>query len=112
MTQAKIVTAIIDPRSPGRRSVMMSATMRLPGGDTIDATITDLSQNGFRATIDAHLAEGALIRIDLPVGSAPRAKIVWSYGDRVGCAFLTPLATDEVRLIAEIWDGAAGPGLA
>jgi hypothetical protein len=109
MTDAKIETAIIDPRSPGRRAVMMAATMRLPGGEAIDATITDLSQHGFRATIGCHLPEGALIRIDLPVGSAPRARIIWSYGYRVGCIFLTPLAMDEVRLIAEIWDGAVGP---
>jgi hypothetical protein len=108
MPSTKKVRVVIDPRQPGRSPVMLAATVRLPEGRAVEATITDLSQYGFRATIAADLGEGAVFRIDLPVGSVPEARVVWIDGDIAGCVFLVPLAADEARLIAEIWDGAIG----
>jgi hypothetical protein len=106
MVSTKKLHVVIDPRQADRRPVLLGATIRLPGGDVADATVTDLSPIGFSARVAAALTVGMKVRIDLPVGSAPSALIAWIDGDRIGCTFIVPLANDEVRLIAEIWDGA------
>lgn len=109
MASAKKIHVVIDPRQSDRNAVMLAATVHLPGGEVVEVTITDLSPHGFRARIPADLAGGVILRIELPVGTAPHARVVWVDGNTVGCAFLDPLAPEEVRLIADIWDGAAGP---
>jgi hypothetical protein len=109
MASAKKVHVVIDPRQSGRNPVMLAAAVWLPDGGVVEATIIELSPHGFRMRIAADLAEGVILRIELPVGTAPHARIVWVDGKTAGCAFLDPLAPEEVRLIADIWDGAAGP---
>jgi hypothetical protein len=112
MVSAKKREVVIDPRQADRQHVLLGATIRLPGGEIADATITNLSPAGFCAVPSIKLSEGAEFRIELPVGRAPAARIVWIKGDVAGCTFLRPLSLDEVRLIAEIWDGNADRPLA
>jgi hypothetical protein len=108
MASASKLEISIDPRQPGRHAVMLAATVRQADDQRAEVTVTDLSPYGLHLSPSAGLVIGAVIRIDLPVASA-RARVAWIDGADAGCIFLDPLATELVRLIADIWD--AGPGL-
>jgi hypothetical protein len=112
MTFGKKVQMLIEPRLAGRNPVMMAAMVRLPAGEPVEVTVKDLSVNGFRAHIPLELQEGSLLRVSLPIGRMPHARVIWIEEDLVGCEFIAPLAADEVRLIAEIWDDVAQPPVA
>jgi hypothetical protein len=104
MAFGKKVQMVIEPRTAGRNPVMLAAMIRLPVGDPVEVTIKDLSVTGFRANIPLDLQEGSLLRVGLPIGKMPHARVVWLEEEEVGCEFIAPLAVDEVRLISEIWD--------
>jgi hypothetical protein len=110
MALGRKLHVVIDPRQAPRRPVLMAATVRPAVGEPVEITILDLSELGFRATIPLDLREGMLLRVTLPIGRAPHARVVWVKEDAVGCEFVAPLASDEVGLISEIWDVVpAGP---
>jgi hypothetical protein len=104
MAFGKKVQMVIEPRTAGRSPVMLAAMVRLPVGDPVEVTIKDLSVTGFRAHIPLPLQEGSLLRVGLPIGKMPHARVIWLEEEQVGCEFIAPLADEEVRLISEIWD--------
>ena len=108
MVFGKKMHGVIDPRQAARSPVLLSAMVRLPAGDSVEATILDLSAIGFRAKVPLALAEGSLLRVSLPIGKMPHARVIWIGEDCVGCEFIAPLGADEARLISEIWDGVPG----
>jgi hypothetical protein len=108
MAFGKKMQVVIDSRQAERRPVLLSALVRLPAGEAVEVTILDLSAAGFRANIPLNLTEGSLLRIGLPIGKMPHARVAWVGEDCVGCEFIAPLAGEEVRLIAEIWEGVPG----
>jgi hypothetical protein len=112
MTFGKKVQMVIEPRLAGRSAVMLSAMVRLPAGEPVEVTVKDLSVKGFRANIPLELNEGSLLRVSLPIGKMPHARVVWLEEELVGCEFIAPLAEEEVRLIAEIWDDVTPPPVA
>ena len=112
MAFGKKVQMVIEPRLADRSQVMLSAMVRLPAGEPVEVTIKDLSVTGFRAKIPLELHEGSLLRVGLPIGKMPHARVVWLGEELIGCEFIAPLAAEEVRLISEIWDGEATPAAA
>ena len=98
------IELFIDHRRSVRHRVMLGATVCTPAGEPVEATVTDLSPHGFRATLPMTPDIGTTLRIEMPLGHALQAVVVWVSGSDVGCAFLAPLQEDEVRLVAEIWD--------
>ena len=58
-------------------------------------------QAAFWASIPLELKPGTLLRIGLPIGRSPHARVVRSGQGRVGCAFLAPLAHGEVRALTD-----------
>lgn len=104
MAFGKKVNMVIEPRQADRSSVLLAAMVRLPAGDPVEVTIQDLSVTGFRANIPLRLQEGSLLRIGLPIGKMPHARVVWLTEELVGCEFVAPLAAEEVELISHIWD--------
>ena len=112
MAFGKKVQMVIEPRLTDRSAVMLSAMVRLPAGEPVEVTIKDLSVAGFRANIPLDLQEGSLLRVSLPIGKMPHARVVWLGEELIGCEFVAPLAAEEVQLISEIWDEAATPAAA
>jgi len=112
MAFGKKVHVVIEPRTADRSPVMLSAMVRLPVGEPVEVTIKDLSVTGFRANIPLELNEGSLLRVGLPIGKMPHARVVWLEEELVGCEFIAPLAEEEVRLISEIWDDVTPPAAA
>jgi hypothetical protein len=95
---------VTDPpeRAAERSVVAIPASVRLPAGDRIPAQIEDLSASGFRASIRATVNPGMLLRVSLPIGRSPTARVVWVDEDQVGCAFLAWLEpADLAALLAD-----------
>ncbi len=75
-------------RAAERSVVAIPASVRLPAGDRIPAQIEDLSASGFRACVQGTVHPGMLVRVALPIGRSPTARVVWVDADQIGCAFL------------------------
>jgi hypothetical protein len=82
-----------------RNVVAIPASVRLPAGDRIPAQIEDLSASGFRAAIRGAINPGMLLRVSLPIGRSPTARVVWVDGDQVGCAFLAWLEPEDLAAL-------------
>jgi hypothetical protein len=91
-----------EPRGDERRIVAIPASVRLPAGDRIPVQIEDLSATGFRASVSLPMQRGMLLRVALPIGRSPTARIVWAEEDQIGCAFLARLDPQDLStLIAD-----------
>lgn len=83
-------------RAAERSVVAIPASVRLPAGERIPAQIEDLSASGFRASIRGVVNPGMLIRVSLPIGRSPSARVVWVDEDQIGCAFLAWLEPEDL----------------
>lgn len=89
--------ASADLRRDPRRAVTIHATARAIDGPPVDIEIDDLSAGGFRAAIPILLREGMLLRVRLPNGRSPHARVVRVGGERIGCEFVAPLDDESLR---------------
>lgn len=85
-----------DLRRDPRRAVTIRATARAIDGAPVDIEIDDLSAGGFRAAIPMAVREGMLLRVRLPNGRSPHARVV-RVGERIGCEFVAPLDLESLR---------------
>lgn len=91
-----------EARAGERYSIAVPASVRLPAGERLPVQIEDLSASGFRALVHGRLPQpGMLLRVSLPTGRSPHARIIWVENDRIGCAFLANLDPDDLALIME-----------
>jgi len=81
--------------------MQLRVTARLPAGEPVAIIIENLSISGFRAIIPLELKKGTLLRIGLPGGRSPHARVVRTEQGCVGCAFLAPLDVSTVRMLTE-----------
>jgi hypothetical protein len=88
-----------ETRHGERQLMQLHVTARLPAGDPVTIIIENLSISGFRAIIPLELKKGTLLRVSLPGGRSPHARVVRTEKGRVGCVFLAPLQTSEVRML-------------
>ena len=86
-----------DLRRDPRRAVTIRATARTIDGAPVDIEIADLSAGGFRAAMPIMVREGMLLRVRLPNGRSPHARVVRVGGDNVGCEFVAPLDAEILR---------------
>jgi PilZ domain-containing protein len=84
-----------EPARPGRRaervSVELGAGLRQRGASGVTVQIMDLSTDGFRAATHLELYPGTDVWLRLPGLEACHARVMWSEGHYVGCAFVRPL---------------------
>jgi hypothetical protein len=84
-----------EPQRSGRKAprvhVELGAGLRQRGGSGISVQIVDLSTEGFRAQTHLVLAAGADVWLRLPGLEACHAKVMWTKGTFIGCAFERPL---------------------
>jgi hypothetical protein len=86
-------------RSP-RRPVDMSAALRQRGASGVSVQVLDLSPEGFRAATHLQLPEGTDVWLRLPGLEPYHAKVAWTEGHYIGCAFERPLHPAVVDMIA------------
>ncbi len=83
------------PERTGRKServpIELGAGLRQRGGSGVTIQIVDLSVSGFRASTHLDLEPGTDVWLRLPGLEAYQAKVAWSKGQYVGCAFERPL---------------------
>jgi hypothetical protein len=86
-------------RAAERSVVAIPASVRLPAGDRIPAQIEDLSASGFRASVRGAINPGMLVRVSLPIGRSPTARVIWVDDDQIGCAFLAWLEPEDLSAL-------------
>lgn len=83
------------PARKGRRAervpVELGAGLRQRGASGVSVQIMDLSTDGFRAATHLDLYVGNDVWLRLPGLEACHARVVWTEGHYVGCAFVRPL---------------------
>ena len=92
-----------EPRLKGRRServpLELGAGLRQRGGSGVSIEIVDLSVSGFRASTHLCLQPGTDVWLRLPGLEPYQAKVAWSKGQYVGCAFERPLHPAVLEMI-------------
>ena len=81
----------LKPRSAQRVQVEFGAGLRQRGASGITVQIMDLSTTGFRVATHLILEAGTDVWLRLPGLEPCHAKVAWSKGHFVGCAFERPL---------------------
>ncbi|HEY7810686.1 MAG TPA: PilZ domain-containing protein, partial [Allosphingosinicella sp.] len=83
------------PKADGGRQaerlVVRGATRLKPNEwSSVEATMLDLSELGFRAACDARLRVGSTVSIDIPRIGAVEAQVEWQRGGEFGARFYAP----------------------
>ena len=91
------------PQPKGRRAdrvtVELGAGLRQRGASGVSVQIMDLSTDGFRAATHLDLATGSDVWLRLPGLEPCHARVVWSEGHLVGCAFVRALHPAVLQMI-------------
>lgn len=87
------------PRVAPRKPVDLGAGLRPAGGSGVNVRVVDLSTHGFCVETHLLLEPGADLWLRLPSLEMRHARVAWTRGALVGCAFDPPLAPYVVDLI-------------
>lgn len=88
-----------DKRVDDRIAVFHRSRAIGPEGGPLALVLVDLSLSGFMARCDLAFLPGVEIRVTLPVIGGHLARICWSLGGRIGCAFCPPLTAHDYRAL-------------
>ncbi|HVQ08174.1 MAG TPA: PilZ domain-containing protein [Allosphingosinicella sp.] len=88
-------------RKSKRVALELGAGLRQRGGTGVSIQILDLSVDGFRASTHLELAQGTDVWLRLPGLEPYQAKVAWSKGHYVGCAFVRPLHPAVLDMIVK-----------
>jgi PilZ domain len=86
-------------RKSDRVPVDLGAGLRQRGASGVAIRVVDLSTHGFRAATHLELCEGVDVWLRLPGLEPYHAKVAWSEGHYIGCAFERPLHPAVVDMI-------------
>ena len=87
-------------RRADRLPVELGAGLRQRGASGVSVQIMDLSTDGFKAATHLELYPGTDVWLRLPGLEACHARVMWSQGHFVGCAFVRPLHPAVVDMVA------------
>jgi hypothetical protein len=90
----------LDDRREARSRLWLDVPSDLDGAAVATVVIHDLSRSGLLVQVDADLAVGSEISVEIPEAGAVPAKIVWAGGSFFGCQFHAPIS--EVALSAAL----------
>ena len=88
-------------RKSERVALELGAGLRQRGGTGVSIQILDLSVDGFRASTHLELPAGTDVWLRLPGLEPYQAKVAWSKGHYVGCAFGRPLHPAVLEMIVK-----------
>ena len=86
-------------RKSERVKLELGAGLRQRGGTGVAIQILDLSTDGFRATTHLQLEKGSDVWLRLPGLEPYHAKVMWSKGAFIGCAFERPLHPAVLEMV-------------
>ena len=78
-------------RKADRQDCAIGAGLRPRGAHGVNVSIIDMSTHGFRASTPLDLEKGSDVWLKLPGLEALHARVAWTEGYLVGCAFVQPL---------------------
>ena len=84
-----------DKRADDRIAVFHRTRATGPESQSLALVIVDLSLSGMMARCDIAFIPGVHIRVRLPVIGEHPARVCWSLGGRIGCAFSPALRGDD-----------------
>jgi hypothetical protein len=88
-------------RQAERVPVEFGAGLRQRGAAGVSIQVMDLSTHGFRAATHLELCNGTDVWLRLPGLEPCHARVVWSEGHFVGCAFERPLHPAVLAMIVQ-----------
>ena len=86
-------------RRADRVSIELGAGLRQRGASGVAVQIMDLSTDGFKVATHLELYAGTDVWLRLPGLEACHARVIWSEGHFVGCAFVRPLHPAVLEMI-------------
>jgi hypothetical protein len=78
-------------RRAERLSVGAAARLRPNSWSSVEATVVDLSREGFRAECDARLRTGSAVSLEIPGVGPVEAQVEWQRGGEFGARFFQPI---------------------
>lgn len=78
-------------RRADRRTVEAATRLRPNNWSSVEVTVLDLSELGFRARCEARLRTGGTVSLDIPGVGVVEAQVEWQRADEVGARFYLPL---------------------
>jgi hypothetical protein len=93
---AKLATYPGDDRRDARSRLWLNVPSDLTGAEVTNVIVHDLSRGGLLVQVEADLAIGSEIAIELPEEGSVTAEIVWSSGSFFGCQFAAPIPESAI----------------
>jgi len=88
-------------RKSERVALEIGAGLRQRGGTGVSIQILDLSVDGFRASTHLQMEKGSDVWLRLPGLEPYHAKVMWTKGNFIGCAFERPLHPAVLEMIVK-----------
>jgi hypothetical protein len=89
----------VNSRVSKRIQTEIGAGLRQRGASGVSVEVTDLSTHGFRASTHLELEKGSDVWLRLPGLEPCHARVAWSKGNYIGCAFERPLHPAVLEMI-------------
>lgn len=100
-TDTRRVAPDLTSRKSERVPIEIGAGLRQRGGTGVSIQILDLSTDGFRASTHLNLAKGNDVWLRLPGLEPYQARVMWTKGNFVGCAFERPLHPAVLEMVVK-----------
>ena len=98
MIKARIAEDRSERRQYSRHRVTLDATVRELGTTGIEATVLNISEQGFMAQSDAVFEVGSRVWLILPGRERANAGVKWSAGDKLGAEFAEPISLTGLKV--------------
>ena len=98
MIKARIAEDESERRQLARHRVNLDATVRELGTTGIEATVLNISEQGFMAQSEAEFEVGSRVWLMLPGRVRANAVVKWTAGDKLGAEFAEPISLDGLKV--------------
>jgi phage FluMu gp28-like protein len=98
MIRARIAEDQSERRQYSRHRITLDATVRELGTTGIEATVLNISEQGFMAQSDAEFEVGSRVWLMLPGRERANAVIKWIAGDKLGAEFAEPISLAGLKV--------------
>jgi len=100
MIKARIAEDNSERRQYSRHRVTLDATVRELGTTGIEATVLNISEQGFMAQSEAEFEVGSRVWLILPGRERANAVVKWIAGDKLGAEFAEPITLSGLKAAA------------
>ena len=98
-TESGLAPAQHKGRRADRVQIDLAGGLRQRGASGVSVQIMDLSTDGFRVATHLNLAPGSDVWLRLPGLEPSHARVVWSEGHLIGCAFVRALHPAVLQMV-------------